>query len=141
MSKWTGLVVAALCAIAFGLGQISASPNAALAAEETEAPKPEKGVLVGEVVDIANYAMKGWLGPEHAEASAYHVERGMPVGILDEESGDLFVAVYRDNAPASHLEAANEVLKPLVGKKVAVQGLIYRAEKINLVRIAVVSEY
>lgn len=105
------------------------------------AAKPQKGVIVGEVISIAQYAMKGVSGEAGAESGNYQVEHGFPVGILDDESGELYIAVFRNSAPASHLETANKMLKEYVGMKVAAQGLIYKTDAVNVIRLSVVSEY
>lgn len=104
-------------------------------------PKAEKGVIVGRVVDVATYAMKGSAGEEHMNAFMHRADLGFPVAIVDEESGEVYIAVFRNPAPASGLETANDILGPLMGKKVAAQGLIYRARGVNLIRLSVVSEY
>jgi hypothetical protein len=68
-------------------------------------------------------------------------EQGFPVGILDEASGEVWIAIFRNNAPASALETGNKMLQPFMGKKVVVQGLKYKAKGVNLMRVAVISEY
>ena len=95
--------------------------------------------LTGEIIDIASYAMRDARGEEHAEAMKYRVEKGFPVGLLT-ESGEVFIAVYRDPAPAASLVAANAALLDLVGKQVVCQGRVYRKSGINVVEIAVVAE-
>ena len=131
MKKW------ALCLSIVAI--LAASGFAFVSAQA--APKPQKGVIVGEAISIAHYAMKGTRGEESVEPGKYHAENGFPVGILEEETGDIYICIYRDNAPASHLETANETFQPLMGQKVVAQGLIYRAKGINLMRVSVMSEY
>lgn len=104
------------------------------------APKGEKGVLVGEVVDIATYATKG-LGEENVAAFKNRAELGFPVGIIEEETGRVYICVYRNPAPASGLETANDALAPYMGMKVAAQGLKYHAKGVNLLQLGVISEY
>ena len=104
------------------------------------APEPEKGVLVGQVVDITTYATKG-LGEENVAAFKSRTELGFPVGIVEEETGRVYICVYRNPAPASGLETANDVLAPYMGMKVAAQGLKYHAEGVNLLRLSIISEY
>lgn len=104
------------------------------------APVGEKGILVGDVIDIATYAMKG-LGEESTAAFKNRAELGFPVGILEEETGRVYICVYRNPAPASGLQLANDVLAPYMGMKVAAQGLKYHAEGVNLLRLSVISEY
>lgn len=101
--------------------------------------KPEKGVLVGTVIEIGTYAMQG-VGDEHTAAHKARIEEGFPVGVLDEE-GNVWVCVFRDNAPASHLEPANRHMAEYAGKKCAIQGLKYQAKGVNVIRVSVLSEY
>lgn len=102
--------------------------------------KPQKGVIVGQVIELSTYAMKG-AGEGTAEAHKDRIKEGFPVGILEDDTGKVWVAVYRDPAPASHLETANDFVQDYVGKKVVVQGLKYEAQGLNLIRLAVISEY
>lgn len=101
----------------------------------------QKGVIVGEVIDISTYAMQGKLGAEQAEAGLFRCELGFPVGILEEKTGVVWVAVYRNPVPAAGLQTANLILAPLLGKKAVIQGWLYRAKGVNLIRVGVVSEY
>lgn len=104
------------------------------------APAAEKGVIVGNVIDIATYATKG-LGEDNVEAFKNRAELGFPVGIVEEGTGRVYICVYRNPAPASGLQTANDVLAPYMGMKVAAQGLKYHAEGVNLLRLSVISEY
>lgn len=101
---------------------------------------PQRKTVIGEVIDVASYAMKGARGEEHAEAGAFRAEGGFPVGILEEETGEVYIAVYRNPAPASALEPANKILAPLMGKGVVVQGRIYDASGIKVIQISIVAE-
>ena len=129
MNKWIVIVGVTLTAFA-GMAFVSAQ----------EAPKAEKGVLVGDAIEITTYAMKGH-GEEHVAGAKQRAERGFPVGILEEETGEIWVCVFRNTAPASHLETGNKVMTPYIGQKVVVQGLKYRAKGVNVIRVSVVSEY
>ena len=71
--------------------------------------KGEKGVLVGTVIEITSYAMKG-LGEETIEGHKNRAEHGFPVGLLEDETGVVWICTFRSSAPASHLETANERL-------------------------------
>ena len=106
-----------------------------------EAAKPEKGVIVGQAVEISTYLMKGIDFEGFAETCKNRAEQGFPVAIVEEETGDVFFCVYRNPAPASSMEKGNKILAPYMGQKVVVQGLIYRGKKTNLVRVSVISEY
>lgn len=105
-----------------------------------EAAKPEKGVMVGDAIEITTYAMKGH-SEEHFPGAKHRAEAGFPVGILEDETGVIWVCAYRNTAPASHLETANKVMAPFIGQKVVVQGLKYRANGVNVIRVSVISEY
>ena len=129
MNKWlifAGVTVTVFAAMAYGFAQ--------------DAPKPEKGNLVGVAIEITTYAMKGH-GEEHFPGGKNRAEKGFPVGILEDETGEIWVCVYRNPAPASHLETANKVMAPYIGQKVVVQGLKYRAKGVKVIRVSVVSEY
>ncbi len=112
---------------------------AAVALVNAQAAKPEKGVLVGTVVELGTYAMQG-VGEEHVAAHKARIEEGFPVGVVTDE-GDVWVCVFRDNAPASHLEPANKHMAEYAGKKCAIQGLKYAAKGVNVIRVSVLSEY
>jgi hypothetical protein len=104
------------------------------------ASAPEKGMVVGTVIEISTYATQG-TSEKDIPAMVSRCEQGFPVGIVDEATGDVWVCIYRNNAPASGLETANKVLGPYMGKKVSAQGLKYKAKGVNVIRIAVISEY
>lgn len=129
-NKWmvavSGLAVA-LCAIAY----VSASAE----------PKPVNGTIIGVVIDIADYAMFGRLGEEHADSGKYRAEHGFPIGILEEETGTVWIAVYRLPVPAAGLQTANSTLAPLMGQQIVAQGLLYRAPGVSLIRVALAREY
>lgn len=105
------------------------------------ASQPEKGMIIGEVIDITSYAMHGRLGLEHREAGLYRAEHGFPIGLIEEETGTVWNAVYRLPVPAAGLQTANKIMAPFMGQKVVVQGSLYRAKGVNLVRVSLVSEY
>ena len=99
----------------------------------------KRETIMGEVVDIVSYATKGAHGEEHSEVIRFRAEGGFPMGILT-EVGTLYVAVYRNPAPAASLEAANKILAPLAGLQVVCQGRVYERDGVKVVEIAVVSE-
>ncbi len=101
---------------------------------------PEKGILVGTAIEISTYATQG-MTEKDIPAMVSRCEQGFPVGILDEATGEVWICIYRNNAPASGLETGNKTLGSYMGKKVSAQGLKYKAKGINVMRIAVISEY
>lgn len=115
--------------------------TAYVSAQGEDANKPEKGMIIGTAIELAMYAMKGDVEGDNITAAKARAEQGFPVGIIDEETDALYVCVFRDPAPASHLETANKYLAPLVGQKVVSQGLIYKTKYYNLIRMSIVSEY
>jgi len=104
------------------------------------AMKGQKGVVVGTAVEISTLAMQG-ADEGSQEAMTSRCEQGFPVGILEEETGKLWVCVYRNSAPASGLETANGAMQEYMGKKVAAQGLKYEAQGVSVLRLSVISEY
>ena len=129
MKKW--LVIAVVAVTVFSAMAVGYAEGGA---------KPEKGIIVGNVIEITTYAMKG-LGEDTVEGAKHRAETGFPVGILEDGTGIVWIATYRHTAPASHLETANELLAEYVGMKVAAQGLKYTQKGANVVRLSVVSEY
>ena len=99
-----------------------------------------KGIIVGDVIDITTYAMKG-SGQDNTQAYKNRAGLGFPVGILEEDTGRVYICVYRNPAPASGLQLANDILAPYMGMKVAAQGLKYHADGVNLLRLSIISEY
>lgn len=102
-----------------------------------EPAQPEKGILIGTAIELSTYAMQG----NNAESMVFRAENGFPVGLIEEETGELFICVFRNPAPASSMETANKRMTPLMGKKVVLQGLVYRSDSFNLIRIGTLSEY
>jgi hypothetical protein len=102
--------------------------------------QPTRQTITGEVIDIAAFAMKEAHGEQSAEAARFRAEQGFPLGILDPASGDVYLAVYRNPAPASKLEPGNGVLLSLVGKEVVAQGRVFTNRGAKVIEIAVVSE-
>ena len=102
--------------------------------------KPKMSTIVGQAVELSSYAMLGG-GEEHSAAMQNRCEQGFPVGIVEEETGDLYICIYRHPAPASPMETANEKLLPLMGRQVAAQGLVYKSGSVNVMRVNVISEY
>lgn len=102
--------------------------------------KPERGVVIGTAVEISTYATQG-LGEGSTDAMVSRCAQGFPVGIVEEETGKVWICIYRDNAPASGLETANKAMQEFMGKKIAAQGLKYEAQGVNVMRLSVISEY
>lgn len=106
----------------------------------TASPK-RKQMVVGEVIDVIDYGRKGWHGLDHADSGKFHIEKGFPAGILEESSGIVYIACYKNPAPASGLETANKMLLSLVGKKVTAQGRVFKRDGLHVIELAIIGEY
>ena len=78
------------------------------------APKA-KAELVGEVVCLSCYVDHASKGPEHAACAASCAKRGVPMGILEDKTGSVFMVINGHTG-------ANEALQPFAGKRVALSG-------------------
>lgn len=111
---------------------------AASAALLGAADPPQQGavrLVSGEVISVAAYLTKGLHGEENREAGIFQVEtRGLPVGILDEESGEIYVAMLKGS------QSAATKLAPLMGKVVNAQGPVYSHGGLHLIEIQIVAE-
>ena len=104
-------------------------------------PLEKEAVIIGEVIDIANYGMLGRRGAEHREGGLYRAKHGFPIGILEEETGKIYIAVYRVPVPAAGLTTANGVLSPFMGQTVVVGGFTYSTPGLDVIQVSIVSEY
>lgn len=102
--------------------------------------KAEKKLVIGDVIELSTFAMKDE-GESMVDATRSRLEQGFPAAILEDETGDVYVAVYKNPAPASSLERGNEHLLEYVGKKVVANGLVYERNGIKVIRMSLVSEY
>lgn len=129
-------------AVAFAVVGAILGAAALVSAQDAKKPEGEKGMVIGIAVSVPHYAMDGTIeGEAAAKAMAYEAEKDFPVGIVEDGTGDVWVCVWRDNAPASHLEKANEHLQGLMGTKVVAQGLKYKAKGASVIRVGLISEY
>ncbi|HLG93802.1 MAG TPA: hypothetical protein VI546_03105 [candidate division Zixibacteria bacterium] len=78
------------------------------------APKTETK-LVGEVICLSCYVDHESKGPEHAACAASCAKRGVPMGILEDKTGSVFMVVKGHTDP-------NEALQPFAGKRAALSG-------------------
>ena len=104
------------------------------------ATKPEKGLLIGTVVDLTTLAMTGDI-EGNLETAKNRAEHGFPVGLIEDETGTVWILVYRNSAPASHLQVANKFVQEYMGMQVVMQGLKYKSNGVNAIRFTTISEY
>lgn len=89
-------------------------------AQSQEAKSTSNNVSIsGEIIDVKCYTtgMMGGRGPEHEDCAIACIKGGLPVGVLDEKTGDVYTIV-----PAKGTKGANETLLKFVAKKVKIEG-------------------
>jgi hypothetical protein len=94
----------------------------------------ETKLISGEVVSVWNYLVRDQHGEEYRGSGVRLAEKGLPIGILDDESGEIYIAVV--HGPGS----AVRKLVPYMGMKVNAQGPVYHKAGVNLIEIQVVAE-
>ena len=104
------------------------------------ATKPEKGLLIGTIVDLTTLAMTGDI-EGNLETAKNRAEHGFPVALIEDETGTVWILVYRNSAPASHLQVANKFVQEYMGMQVVMQGLKYKNNGVNVIRFTTISEY
>jgi len=123
MKKWTiGMLAVALIAGA-GIFRVFAEDK----------PKPE--LITGSIQCLYCYMS----GSDMGQSNDGCVERcinknGMAPIIVQEGTGDIFVAVWKNG------DSAVKKLTPLIGKKVNAQGVVYRKKGMNVLEIGIVAE-
>lgn len=91
--------------------------------------------LTGEVVDMQCYisgAMGKATGPDHKECATNCAKGGIPLGILEEKTGNLVLAGQTKNA----MKGANEMLKDFIAEKVTVTGRMVEKGGVKLLLIS-----
>ena len=98
-------------------------------------PTSEKRLVSGEVVSLSTYMMKDLRGEEGRAPGAYQVEKlGLPLAIIEDETDEIFIAVWK--GPRS----AQDKLLPLMGLKINAQGPVFERGGVKLIEIQVVAE-
>lgn len=96
-------------------------------------PATKKVEITGEVVDAWCYAsqvMGPGRGEKHKACALACIHGGVSAGILDEKTGELFIA-----AKHKGYTGCKELLLPFVAKRVVVKGWIARKGGCNLIKI------
>ncbi|MBI1355737.1 MAG: hypothetical protein GC160_15465 [Acidobacteria bacterium] len=102
-----------------------------LAHEKKGAPK----TFVGHVVDLACYVGHGSIGESHRECATTCARAGIPLAILDQASGTLYVPLGKD-----HHAPANKELLPFVESNVRVTGTIVEKDGLKAILLESVSK-
>ena len=99
------------------------------------AAKGQTRLVSGEVISLCNYLVNDQTGEEGRDAGQFLVgQRQLPVAILDAETDELYIAIWKGS------KSANEKLAPHIGTKVNAQGKTYKKHGVNLIEISVVAE-
>lgn len=96
-------------------------------------PATKKVEMTGEVVDAWCYAsqvMGPGRGEKHKACALACIHGGVSAGILDEKTGELFIA-----AKHKGYTGCKDLLLPFVAKRVVVKGWIARKGGCNLIKI------
>ena len=88
--------------------------------------------FVGHVVDVACYVSHGSIGESHRECAETCAKAGIPLAILDQETGTLYLPLAK-----SHHEPANKELMAFIEKDVRITGVV--TEKDGLITITIES--
>jgi hypothetical protein len=101
--------------------------------------KGKQITIVGEVVDSQCY-ITGLTGPgmgaDHKECALSCAKGGIPLSILEDRTGKLYLAGQTKKAMAG----ANELLMPYVAEKVKVTGRVFEKGGMKMVLISKVSK-
>lgn len=92
--------------------------------------------IKGEVIDIYCYVDHGdsGKGPDHKECAKKCIEGGLPVGILEDGTNKVYLAVGTDH------ESAKDLLLPHVAQKVEVTGKTLEGKGITVFEISSVKK-
>ncbi len=116
-------LVATIAAGAFGLGGAAFAQHGghgqggATAAEK--ASKQEKVTIEGRVVDLACFTRMGASGEKHLKCAEYCAGLGLPIGLLDGKTGELYLVL-----PEGHA-SVTEKMTPFLEKHVRVTGTLW----------------
>ena len=111
MNKMHHRLVGLLAVVSLGIGL------ATLGRAHDE--KGAKKTFVGHVVDLACYVGHGSIGESHRECAATCARGGIPLAILDQATGTLYLPLAKD-----HHAPANKELLPFVEADVRVSGSV-----------------
>ena len=82
-------------------------------------PEIDVRTVDGEIIDITCYIRHDSRGPDHLKCALTCADLGMPLGLLENLTGDLFLIL-----PGGHSDPREAVL-PYISKKVRVDGILW----------------
>ena len=91
--------------------------------------------FVGHVVDLACYIGHGSIGESHRECAATCARGGIPLAILDQASGTLYLPLAK-----SHHAPANNELLPFVEADIRVTGTVVDKDGMKAILLKSVSK-
>lgn len=91
--------------------------------------------MTGEIVDPQCYFMHDARGQEHASCATRCARGGQGLAFLDEQSGKVFPLIG-----ATHGASQNDKVLPLVGKRVAVRGVVFNKGQDAVLQVQSVTE-
>lgn len=97
--------------------------------------KGAEKTFVGHVVDLACYVGHGSIGESHRECATTCARGGIPLAILDQASGTLYLPLAKD-----HHAPANKELLPFVESDVRVTGTIVEKGGLKAILLGSVSK-
>ena len=107
---------------------------AALALAHDDHAKGKEITVTGLVVDTGCYMAHNSKGPEHETCATACAKKGVPLAILDEASGKLYMPVAADH------KNQNLKLMPFIEKKVKVSGRVMEKGGVTGIAIKTVEE-
>jgi hypothetical protein len=112
-----------LCA---GLGSSGALADGGKEAGE----KPKDVTISGEVLDLTCFMEHGAKGAEHASCAKTCITGGLPVGLLESGTGNVYLVITKDH------KAANAALADKAGKMVKITGHVRKGQGVNVLVMA-----
>ncbi|GBC77661.1 hypothetical protein HRbin08_01140 [bacterium HR08] len=107
-----------LALLVFGLAAIVGVTASAQHGHQEQGASRET-TIVGEVIDPVCYLSHGSTGKAHRRCAAYCVQQGIPLAILEEKSGRVYLSL-----PVDHSNP-NAKLRAFIAEKVKVTGTVY----------------
>ena len=100
-------------------GEKHTSETSPPASQPQEEPDIDIRTVDGEIIDITCFIRHDSRGPEHLKCALTCAELGMPLGLLENGTGELFLIL-----PGGHSDPRKLVL-PYIAKKVRVDGILW----------------
>lgn len=103
---------------------------------------PEGEVLItGEAVDLYCYLAKEMRGELQKACAERTEKRNLPTAIIDAETGEIYIAVFRYKRPANNWpDSASAALAPYLVSKVNARGTVFERGGVKMIEIHMLSE-